>query len=144
MPGVQNSHRLLPRFRPRLRGRFCELPCLMMVLLVAVSLSPLASGFADKPSRGAGDVHCIRRKFSASPPAKVTIRPLRQELHQRGYPTRSVFNWRTPLPMWLLGKLPSEVLGRLHNRRTGGRRAGVIGFRAGPGSKHAQRRCWAG
>src|SRR5262249_42674640 len=25
------------------------------------------------------------------------------ELRARGYPTKSVFNWRTPLPIWLIG-----------------------------------------
>ena len=29
------------------------------------------------------------------------------ELQERGYPTRSVFNWRTPLPMWMIGALPN-------------------------------------
>jgi hypothetical protein len=35
------------------------------------------------------------------------------ELAAQGYPTASVFNWRTPLPMWLIGKLPDPLLGRL-------------------------------
>ncbi len=35
------------------------------------------------------------------------------ELPQRGYPTRSVFNWRTPLPMWLIGILPKAVMGKV-------------------------------
>jgi hypothetical protein len=35
------------------------------------------------------------------------------ELVARNYPTRSVFNWRTPLPMWLVGKLPDAVMGKL-------------------------------
>ncbi len=30
-----------------------------------------------------------------------------------GYPTASVFNWRTPLPMWLIGIMPDELMGRL-------------------------------
>jgi hypothetical protein len=34
------------------------------------------------------------------------------ELRTRGYPTRSVFNWRTPLPMWLLGTVRSQAIGR--------------------------------
>jgi hypothetical protein len=34
------------------------------------------------------------------------------ELRPRGYPTRSVFNWRTPLPMWLIGRLPSNAWGQ--------------------------------
>ena len=35
-----------------------------------------------------------------------------EELRARGYPTRSLFNWRTPLPMWLLGVLPDAALGK--------------------------------
>ena len=41
------------------------------------------------------------------------MRPPATELQARGYPTRSVFNWRTPLPMWLLGVLPGEAAGRV-------------------------------
>ena len=36
-----------------------------------------------------------------------------EELVAQGYPTASVFNWRTPLPMWLIGKLPDPLAGRL-------------------------------
>jgi hypothetical protein len=35
------------------------------------------------------------------------------ELTSRGYPTRSVFNWRTPLPMWLIGRMPDLVGGKV-------------------------------
>jgi hypothetical protein len=31
------------------------------------------------------------------------------ELIARGYPTKSVLNWRTPLPVWLVGVLPNGV-----------------------------------
>ena len=34
-----------------------------------------------------------------------------EELVARGYPTASVFNWRTPLPMWLIAKLPEVSAG---------------------------------
>lgn len=34
------------------------------------------------------------------------------ELTARGYPTQSVFNWRMPLPMWLLGNLPRPEYGK--------------------------------
>lgn len=37
----------------------------------------------------------------------------KQELIARGFPTASTFNWRTPLPMWLLGKLPRPVYGKV-------------------------------
>ena len=36
-----------------------------------------------------------------------------QELVARGYPTRSVFNWRTPLPMWLIAVMPAPVFGKV-------------------------------
>jgi hypothetical protein len=36
-----------------------------------------------------------------------------RELAALGYPTASVFNWRTPLPMWLIGELPDPLCGRL-------------------------------
>jgi hypothetical protein len=31
------------------------------------------------------------------------------ELPSRGYPTRSIFNWRTPLPVWLIAVLPEPL-----------------------------------
>jgi hypothetical protein len=34
------------------------------------------------------------------------------ELVARGFPTRSVFNWRMPLPLALLGKLPDPIWGK--------------------------------
>lgn len=37
---------------------------------------------------------------------------LADELPARGYPTRSVFNWRTPLPVWLIGALPGAAWGK--------------------------------
>ena len=38
---------------------------------------------------------------------------LGEELRLRGYPTRSVFNWRAPLPIWLVGHLPYLWIGRV-------------------------------
>ncbi len=86
---------------------------LMTVLLVAITLSPWASGFADKPSRGAGDVQLYRAEIDRIAAGEGYYQAAGVELHARGYPTRSIFNWRTPMPMWLLGVLPSEVFRRL-------------------------------
>ncbi|MGA2034905.1 MAG: hypothetical protein ABSG68_21865 [Thermoguttaceae bacterium] len=36
-----------------------------------------------------------------------------EELPARGYPTRSVFNWRTPLPMWFIGRMPTVEVGKI-------------------------------
>jgi hypothetical protein len=80
--------------------------------LVAISLSPLASGFADKPNRGPGDVELYQAEVDRIAAGEGYYQAASAELHERGYPTRSVFNWRTPLPMWLLGVLPSKFVGR--------------------------------
>jgi hypothetical protein len=85
---------------------------LAVAFFLAVSLSPLASGFADKPSRGAGDVDLYLAEVQRISHGGGYYEAAFHELHQRGYPTRSVFNWRTPLPMWLLGVLPSAAAGR--------------------------------
>ena len=56
-----------------------------------------------------------------------------EELVAQGYPTASVFNWRTPLPMWLIGKLPDPLAGRLiliadgHRDAADGLRSGRAG-----------------
>lgn len=35
-----------------------------------------------------------------------------EELTTRGYPTSSPFNWRTPLPMWLIAQFPSSSVAK--------------------------------
>jgi hypothetical protein len=86
---------------------------LAIAFFVAISLSPSASGFADKPSRGAGDVELYNAEIQRIGQGEGYYAAASEELHARGYPTRSVFNWRTPLPMWLIGNLPNELLGRI-------------------------------
>ncbi len=77
------------------------------VFLVAITLSPLKSGFADAPSRGPGDVELYVAEAGRIHAGEGYYDAIEAELRQRGYPTRSLFNWRTPLPVWLVGKLPS-------------------------------------
>jgi hypothetical protein len=79
----------------------------VMVFFVAVTLSPLRSGFADAPDRGPGDVQLYRAEVDRIRGGESYYDAAGDELRTRGYPTRSVFNWRTPLPVWLIAKLPS-------------------------------------
>ena len=58
------------------------------------------------PAAGQGTSSSIRPRLPGSPPATVIMRPSKRELRQRGYPMQSVFNWRTPLPVWLVAVLP--------------------------------------
>lgn len=79
---------------------------------VAISLSPLRSGNADRTRRGAGDVALYNAIVTRVHAGEGYYSAAADELPLRGYPTRSVFNWRTPLPMWLLGRLPDPLLGQ--------------------------------
>ena len=82
------------------------------LFFVAIALSPFATGFADKPLEHPGDIalyHAIVDRVHAG---ENYYDAAAAELPRRGYPTRSVFNWRTPLPLWLLGVLPTPMFGR--------------------------------
>src|SRR5260221_1327887 len=82
------------------------------LFLVAITISPLASGFADAPDRGASDIELYRAEVARIHDGEAYYDAAAAELAERGYPTQSVFNWRTPLLVWLLGKLPDPNLGR--------------------------------
>jgi hypothetical protein len=81
-------------------------------LFVAVTFSPQKSGFADAPDRGPGDVGLYRAEVERIRGGYRYYDAVAAELHARGYPTRSVFNWRTPLPVWLLGVVPDVAMAK--------------------------------
>src|SRR5437868_14218162 len=83
------------------------------LFFVAIALSPLASGFANAPDRGASDVQLYQAEVARIQRGEGYYDAAAAELAGRGYPTRSVFNWRTPLPVWLLGNLPDPEFGRV-------------------------------
>ena len=87
---------------------------LLVVVLasIAMSLSPLHSGNADRLRRGAGDVALYHAIVSRIHAGNAYYTAVSDELPLRGYPTKSVFNWRTPLPMLLLGRLPDPRFGQ--------------------------------
>ena len=76
-------------------------------LFVGITLSPLKSGFADAPDRGPGDIGLYRAEVERMQGGYGYYDAAAAELRDRGYPTRSIFNWRTPLPMWLIAAAPS-------------------------------------
>ena len=85
---------------------------LALGLGVAVTLSPMASSNLKSRPNEASDVALYRAEVDRIRGGEGYYRVAAAELTARGYPTRSVFNWRTPLPMWLLGKMPAVVLGK--------------------------------
>src|SRR5262245_19616252 len=72
------------------------------VCLAGITLSSLRSGFADAPSRGPGDVALYQAEVERIRAGESYYEAAANELPARGYPTRSVFNWRTPLPVSLV------------------------------------------
>ena len=78
---------------------------------VAVTLSPLASSNYSE-HRKTSDVYLYRAEVDRIHEGESYYEVAADELTSRGYPTRSVFNWRTPLPMWLLGMLPAFEIGK--------------------------------
>ena len=73
----------------------------------------LAGGFAGPRPPGPADVSLYLAEIQRIAHGEGYYESATHELHARGYPTLSVFNWRTPMPMWLLGKLPNEAMRRL-------------------------------
>jgi hypothetical protein len=79
---------------------------------VAVSLSPIAKGRAEEVGRGANDMSLYRDEVVRVANGEAYYDAVNAELRAQGYPTRSVFNWRTPLLVWILASLPSPRVGQ--------------------------------
>ncbi len=77
---------------------------------VAITFSPWKSGFADAPNRGPGDLALYRAEVERMHGGESYYDAVAAELTERGYPTASIFNWRTPLPIWLVGQLPEFAM----------------------------------
>jgi hypothetical protein len=86
---------------------------LSLVGCLAISLSPLSSGFVGSPRNKGSDVALYQAEVARIAEGEAYYEAASAELTERGYPTSSVFNWRTPLPMWLLGVLPSPMMGKV-------------------------------
>jgi len=80
--------------------------------LVAVTLSPLSKGFAGVKRKGPSDAVLYEREIERIRGGETYYEAATAELTKWGYPTASVFNWRTPLPMSLIGALPDPALGK--------------------------------
>jgi hypothetical protein len=85
---------------------------ILAALAAAVTFSPMSSGNFNPARRGPGDVELYRAEIERIRAGEGYYTAAAAELTARGYPTRSVFNWRMPLPLWLLGALPSDIWGK--------------------------------
>jgi hypothetical protein len=76
------------------------------VYCLEVASSPLWQGNVERFRPGAGDPALYRAEVDRIHNGQSYYQAAAAELTSRGYPTLSVFNWRTPLPMWFIGRLP--------------------------------------
>jgi hypothetical protein len=94
------------------RGVLLALAGLTGFCLAAVPAPPPVCNLRQDGSQ-TGDVALYRAEINRIHAGEGYYQAAAKELVARDYPTRSVFNWRTPLPMWLLGKMPAVVLGQV-------------------------------
>lgn len=80
---------------------------ILAAFCVVVTFSPLRSGYTKGPRFNAPtDIQLYQAEIDRIRGGEGYYAAAAAELRARGYPTASIFNWRTPLPMWLIGNLP--------------------------------------
>jgi hypothetical protein len=79
---------------------------LATLFCIGVAVSPLWQGKFEREQRGEGDVALFRAMVDRMRNGVGFYQASAAEMTARGYPTRSVFNWRMPLPFLPLSKLP--------------------------------------
>ncbi|MDA7979911.1 MAG: hypothetical protein MPJ50_14175 [Pirellulales bacterium] len=96
------------RFSPPVARAVLQLFFLIAAVFVAISLSPQGMGFADGPrfADAPTDIDLYNAEIKLMRKGAGYYQAAASELPSKGYPTASVFNWRTPLPMWIFAALP--------------------------------------
>lgn len=80
---------------------------------VALTLSPYGTGFARSDRGRYADSVGYLREIERMRAGETFYEASASVLAEMGYPTAWVFNWRMPLPMAALAKLPDPALGRI-------------------------------
>ncbi|MBI1900355.1 MAG: hypothetical protein HYS13_04465 [Planctomycetia bacterium] len=110
MPGTRSA---FSDYSPRAARWVLVAAAALAALCVAITFSPLRSGFTEKPRfQAPTDIDLYAAEIRRIRAGGGYYQAAATELRARGYPTKSVFNWRTPLPMWLIAKLP-EGMGKV-------------------------------
>ncbi len=97
---------------PRAARIILTISALLAIVCVGITFSAFKSGSTENAIAGPGDIALYRAEVARMHAGEEYYAVAGEELRARGYPTRSVFNWRTPLPMWLIAKLPDWTWGR--------------------------------
>jgi hypothetical protein len=91
-----------------------KLLCIVVFAVVCLrtSLLPVKEERSKPPPPGMSDAGLYLAEIRRIRGGEGYYEAALKELTARGYPMKSLFNWRTPLPMWLIGHLPSDRLGK--------------------------------
>ncbi len=81
----------------------------VIAFCIGLTISPLKSDHRYHDIPGEGDLALYRAEAARVRAGESYYSAAGTELRARGYPTRNVFNWRTPLPVVLFGKLPGPL-----------------------------------
>ena len=86
---------------------------LAILVCVGISISPMQSSNLNPDMDRPGDVDLYQAVVDRVHAGESYYAVLGDELRTRGYPTASVFNWRTPLPLWFIAMLPHPLIAEL-------------------------------
>ena len=95
------------------RGVLAAVALLLCLALWKAPTPPDVCDVREEEKSGNGDVYLYMSEVHRIHAGENYYQAAAQELTTLGYPTASVFNWRTPLPMWLIGVLPDPLAARL-------------------------------
>jgi hypothetical protein len=101
------------RLSPRQARIVLTLIVVLMVAAVAVTLSPLRKSQVGDTARRGCDIALYGAEIERIRAGEGYYEAAAAELRPRGYPTKSVFNWRTPVTMWVIAALPRPEMAKV-------------------------------
>jgi hypothetical protein len=100
-------------FQSRAQARLVFALLLVTALAaVGLTLSPLKKGQVGKADRHGSDIALYGAEIERIRSGEGYYQAAAEELCSRGFPTKSVFNWRTPVTHWLIAALPDPVVAK--------------------------------
>lgn len=102
----------LRRLSPRAARVVLALAAVLACLAAGWTFSPWANNRAGQQTGRTSDVDLYRAEVARMASGEGYYPAAAAELRLRGYPTRSIFNWRTPIPLWMFAQWPDPRWGK--------------------------------
>jgi len=81
--------------------------------LISIQASTLSFVQSQDPPKGRTDTGLYAAVAERVRHGEGYYMVMSEELQRDGYPTKSVFNWRMPIPLWVIGNLPHPAMGKV-------------------------------